>query len=120
MREIFFAPMEGLTDAVLRRVHHRLFGGVTAYYIPFISPTQHLVLTNREKKNLLPEYNGDTPCVPQVLTRSEEHFLWAARMLADMGYREVNLNAGCPSGTVTAKGKGAGMLRDVKQLDYFL
>lgn len=120
MRQILFAPMEGLTDSVFRRVHHELFTGVSAYYIPFISPTQHLVLTGREKKNLLPQYNGSTPCVPQVLTKNEEHFLWAARMLADLGYDEVNLNTGCPSGTVTAKGKGAGMLRDVKQLDYFL
>ena len=34
--------------------------------------------------------------------------------------REVNLNLGCPSGTVTAKGKGAGMLRDLDALDRFL
>lgn len=58
--------------------------------------------------------------MPQVLTKEESHFLWAANVLRDMGYDEVNLNAGCPSGTVTAKGKGAGILRDVKQLDYFL
>lgn len=120
MTAVYFAPMEGLTDAVFRRVHHEIFGGVGAYYIPFISPTKNLVLTGREKKNILPVYNAGVPCVPQVLTREEEHFLWAARMLADMGYTEVNLNAGCPSGTVTAKGKGAGILRDVKQLDYFL
>ena len=117
---VYFAPMEGLTDAVFRRCHHTVFTGVTAYYMPFISPTQNLVLTGREKHNILPEYNKDTPCVPQVLTKDEQHFLWAARMLADMGYTEINLNAGCPSGTVTAKGKGAGILRDVKQLDYFL
>lgn len=37
-----------------------------------------------------------------------------------LGYTEVNLNFGCPSGTVTAKGKGAGMLRDPARLDAFL
>lgn len=55
-----------------------------------------------------------------MLTRDPQHFLWAAQLLADMGYQEVNLNAGCPSGTVTAKGKGAGILRDVAALDAFL
>ena len=44
-------------------------------------------------------------------------FVWAAGALADMGYTEVNLNLGCPSGTVTAKGKGSGFLRDPEGLD---
>lgn len=120
MAYVLFAPMEGMTDAAFRRAHYRCFSGVESYYIPFISPTKHLVLTGREKHNVLPEYNGEVPCVPQILTRDEEHFLWAASLLAEMGYTEVNLNAGCPSGTVTAKGKGAGILRDVKELGYFL
>lgn len=120
MPSVYFAPMEGLTDSVYRRVHHECFSGVEAYYTPFISPTKHLVLTNREKKNVLPEYNADTPCIPQVLTRDEAHFRWAAEMMAEFGYQEINLNAGCPSGTVTAKGKGAGILKDIKELDYFL
>ena len=54
------------------------------------------------------------------MTRVPEDFLWAAQVCRDLGYREVNLNLGCPSGTVTAKGKGAGMLRDPETLDKFL
>ena len=38
----------------------------------------------------------------------------------DMGYREVNLNLGCPSGTVVAKGKGSGFLRNLDELEVFL
>jgi len=36
-----------------------------------------------------------------------------------MGYNEVNLNLGCPSGTVTAKGKGSGFLARLEELDRF-
>ena len=43
-----------------------------------------------------------------------------ARQCGDLGYPQVNLNLGCPSGTVTAKGKGSGMLRDPAVLDRFL
>ena len=32
----------------------------------------------------------------------------------------MNLNLGCPSGTVTAKGKGAGFLGEPEKLDRFL
>ena len=39
--------------------------------------------------------------------------------LHDLGYPEVNLNLGCPSGTVTAKGKGAGFLAHPDELDRF-
>ena len=46
--------------------------------------------------------------VPQLLTGNSEDFLRAARELKEYGYKEVNLNLGCPSGTVAAKGKGAG------------
>lgn len=117
---IYFAPLEGVTDAAFRRVHREHFGGVDKYFIPFVSPTQDLVFTPREKRNILPEYNQGGVSVPQILTRKAEHFLWAANHFADMGYQEVNLNAGCPSGTVTAKGKGAGMLTDIPALEAFL
>ena len=118
--QIFFAPMEGLTDAVFRRVHHACFGGVDAYYMPFISPTQGLTLNAREKRDLQPENNAGVTCVPQILTKDPEHFLWAAGIMAGLGYTEVDLNAGCPSGTVTAKGKGAGILRQPMALDDLL
>lgn len=118
--DIRFAPMEGMTDTIYRRTHAAHFSGVRKYYIPFVSPTMHHVFTPKELRAILPEHNRGIPTVPQVLAKDAEHFLWAAKALADMGYGEVNLNIGCPSGTVTAKGKGAGMLRDLYALDALL
>ncbi|MBQ2953935.1 MAG: tRNA-dihydrouridine synthase family protein [Clostridia bacterium] len=118
--DIRLAPMEGVTDAVHRRVHHRLFGGVEKYYIPFITPSHHQVFTTRDMRAIAPENNAGVPCIPQLLTRDAELFLWAAQQLADLGYDEVNLNTGCPSGTVTAKGRGSGALRDPEGLRAFL
>ena len=117
---IYYAPLEGFTDAVYRRSHHACFGGVTKYYIPFVSPTQNLCFTPKEKGAILPENNAGVPTVPQVLANDAEQFLWAANALHDMGYEEINLNIGCPSGTVTAKYKGSGMLRDLDSLKWFL
>lgn len=48
-----------------------------------------------------------------------EDFLWMAGRLADMGYDEVNFNLGCPSNTVTAKKKGAGLLTEPELLRQF-
>lgn len=118
--QYYFAPMEGLTDSVYRRLHHKYFGGVDRYYMPFLSPTVHRALTPREARELPPADSVGFAAVPQLLTKVAEDFLWAARVCKELGYTEVNLNLGCPSGTVTAKGKGSGMLRDPDQLDNFL
>ena len=118
--EYLFAPMEGITDAVFRRVHHRMFGGVSRYMIPFVSPTEDRRLPPREMRSISPEVNRGVPVVPQILTKRPELFLWLAQELKDMGYTELNLNTGCPSGTVTAKGKGAGMLTSPDALRAFL
>lgn len=116
----YFAPMEGLTDSIYRRLHHRHFGGVHRYYMPFISPTVHRSLTNREDRELPVADSESFTAVPQLMTKVAEDFLWAAQQCADRGYTEVNLNTGCPSGTVVAKKKGAGMLEDLDSLDRFL
>ncbi len=116
----YFAPMEGLTDSIYRKLHHKYFGGVDRYYIPFLSPTVHRALTPREARELPKADSVAFSAVPQLLTKVPEDFLWAASVCCDLGYEEVNLNVGCPSGTVTAKGKGAGMLRDPDGLDRFL
>lgn len=116
----YFAPMEGLTDSTYRRLHHRYFPGVHRYYTPFFSPTIHRSLTAREERELpLAEETG-FPVVPQVLTKHAEDFLWMAKVCLDRGYQEVNLNLGCPSGTVVSKGKGSGMLGDMDDLARFL
>ena len=115
----YFAPMEGLTDSVYRREHHRFFGGVDRYYMPFFSPTVHRALTNREIRELPKADRVPFTAVPQVLTKCAEDFLWAAEVIRDLGYGEINLNIGCPSGTVVSKGKGSGMLRDLTELAKF-
>ena len=116
----YFAPMEGLTDSIYRRLHHRFFGGVDTYYMPFLSPTVHRSLTNREERELPTAQSVPFRAVPQLLTKVPEDFLWAAGQCAQRGYDEVNLNLGCPSGTVVSKGKGSGMLADPGSLDRFL
>ena len=119
IRRMDFAPLDGITRAVYRRVWHKYFGGVDRYFIPFFSPTDQHILTDRDRREVGPENNAGLPAVPQVMTCRAADFLWAAELAADMGYTEVNLNLGCPSGTVTAKGKGSGFLAKPAELDRF-
>ena len=118
--QYYFAPMEGITDSIYRQLHHKFFPGIHRYYTPFFSPTIHRSFTQKEKRELLPANTLDFAVVPQILTKNAEDFIWMTQQCQAAGYDEVNLNLGCPSGTVTAKGKGSGALRDPDNLDRFL
>ncbi|MDY3817281.1 MAG: tRNA-dihydrouridine synthase family protein [Candidatus Limiplasma sp.] len=117
---VYFAPLDGVTDALFRRVHFQTFSGVDKYFIPFVSPSQSMSFTVRENTELSPRANAGVPVVPQVLARDADLAVAMTRFLRDAGYGEVNLNLGCPSGTVTGKGKGAAMLRNLEELRRFL
>ena len=117
----YFAPLEGITDYVFRSLHHRYFPGVDRYYTPFLSPTADgPAITKKDLIQVLPENNPGFELVPQLLTNQPGPFLAAAKKLQELGYTEVNLNLGCPSGTVTAKGKGSGFLAHPDALRRFL
>ena len=116
----YYAPLEGITDATFRRLHHKYFPGVDKYFMPFISPTVHRCLTHREARELPRADSVGFSAVPQLLGKNVEDMLWAIEVCQDLGYDEVNINLGCPSGTVVSKGKGSGMLADVFALDGFL
>ena len=118
--ELSFAPMEGITYSAYRRIHAELFPGAGRYYAPFIAPDSAGHFKAGNLRDVLPENNGGVRLVPQLLCSAAAPFLAVAEELGDLGYTEVNLNAGCPSGTVVAKRKGAGMLGEPERLDACL
>lgn len=118
--ELSFAPMEGITYSVYRRIHAEMFPGADRYYAPFIAPDSAGRFKAGNLRDVLPENNAGVRLVPQLLCNAAAPFLAVAAELGNLGYEEVNLNAGCPSGTVVAKHKGAGMLGDLESLDACL
>lgn len=117
---IYFAPLEGITNHIFRNAYNEIYGHIDKYFAPFISPSEKCPITPRERKEVTPENNKGFYLVPQILTCRSEHFIEGARELQAMGYKEINLNLGCPSGTVCAKGKGAGFLPETLALQKFL
>ncbi len=115
----YFAPMEGITGYIYRNVHHRHFPEMDRYYMPFISAHASHSMKHKEKEDIRPANNAGLFAVPQVLTKSADDFAWTVRELCETGYREVNLNLGCPSPTVTTKGRGAAFLGRKEELREF-
>ena len=116
----YFAPLEGITGYVYRSIHHKHFPGVDRYYMPFIAPNYTMHLKQKEKQDVDPANNQGLAAVPQILSNKADETLWAVEELSDRGYKEINLNLGCPMPTVARKKKGSGLLKYTDELDAYL
>ena len=119
-KPLYFAPLEGIGNHIYRSAFTRHYSGVDRFYTPFIDINSDGGMKNRNVNDILPENNAGITLIPQILTRNADALGEASRRIAGLGYREINLNLGCPSPTVTKKGKGSGMLADPLQLQAFL
>lgn len=116
----YLAPLEGITGYIFRNTLRDVFGAPDKCFTPFIAPNENRPMNTRERMDVLTEHNVGLHVIPQLLTNRTDYFLSTARELFDMGYEEVNLNLGCPSGTVVAKKRGSGFLSEPEKLEAFL
>lgn len=118
--KFYLAPMEGITGHIYRNSYEKYFHNIDKYFTPFIVPNQSVSLKTKELKDLLPQNNKGLNIVPQILTNNAEGFILTANKLKQLGYEEINLNLGCPAGTVVSKKRGSGFLAYPEELDKFL
>lgn len=116
----YLAPMEGITGFIYRNAYEKYFHNIDKYFTPFVTANKSKSLKTRELRDVLPENNKGLNIVPQILTKDSEEFISTAKRLQQLGYNEINLNLGCPSGTVVSKGRGSGFLGNRDELDLFL
>lgn len=110
---MILAPMQGLTEVLFRHCYERCFPHVIDLAVsPFLSLTHGNLTEARDKvDDVLPENNvGSIPVVPQILGREPDLFVQLAHRLAELGYREVNWNIGCPMRRIAGKRRGSGIL----------
>ena len=110
MLPLYFAPLQGFTEDSYRRIHHELVGGVTAYYTPFLR-LEHKGIRTKDARDVRPEFNTGVPIVPQVIAKDGEEFTFLVNYLTELGYREIDVNMGCPFPLQTRHGRGAGILQ---------
>lgn len=117
----YFAPLEGISGYIYRNAYEKFFpNNIDKYFTPFIVPNQSKSLKTKEFRDVLPENNNGLNIVPQILTNDSKGFIETCKKLKQLGYDEVNLNLGCPSGTVVSKFRGSGFLAKREELDNFL
>jgi tRNA-dihydrouridine synthase len=116
----YFAPLEGITNSTYLHTHRHFFAPLDKYYTPFFLPNSQTGVPGLLHRELQLAQEENLPLIPQLLTNHSGDFLRASQVLKDLGCREINLNLGCPSGTVVSKGRGAGFLARRDALASFL
>ena len=115
---IELAPMEGLTGYINRNALAHNFGGIDIFYTPFIPAAKKM--SKKIKVDLDPENNKGIKLIPQIMSNRVDEVLYLGEQLKEYGYNTLNVNLGCPSGTVTSKKRGSGFLTVPDELDRFL
>lgn len=120
MHEWYAAPMEGLTGWRWRQVQHEMFGRAALYVTPFVSPNGNFSFQRKELEELDPERNRGIPVVPQILTNPGGVLRLGCQGVPQPWLGASGSELGRPSGTVTGKKKGAGLLRQPELLRQLL
>lgn len=118
---LYLAPLQGMTNAFYRNAFARIFGGIDAYYSPFIATADMKKAAPSLFKDILPENNNyEAKTVPQLLSNNGDEIKLFAAAIAEMGYNEINWNIGCPFPMVTKKKRGSGILPYPDMIDKCL
>lgn len=121
MPAVYFAPLQSMTTYIYRNAHNRVFSpSIDKYYSPFFMAHEKCNFNFKEEIELGIKENSSHHMIPQILTRKAEDVIRYQKVLQDMGYEELNVNLGCPSKTVTSKGRGSAFLIYRDELDRFL
>lgn len=109
---IHFAPLQGYTDDVYRRLHHELIGGITTYTTPFLR-VEGGGVRSKDLRDIRPEHNEGVPVVPQIILKSMKEFDYLLGVVEEKGYTQIDLNMGCPFPMQAKHGRGSGLLAHI-------
>ncbi|RXP47094.1 tRNA-dihydrouridine synthase family protein [Lutibacter sp. HS1-25] len=114
------SPLQGFTDYKFRNAFQKYFGGIDTFYAPYIKLNGKLEIKKSYERDLLPENNTSLELIPQIITNDADEFLFVAKFVQELGYKELNWNLGCPYPMVTKRGMGSGLICDFAKIEQIL
>ena len=107
MLPIHFAPLQGFTESAYRLAHSKFAPGIHTYYTPFLRLEKGEVRT-KDLRDLQAEHPYHL--VPQIIVRDVEEFNTLTKAVTELGFKEIDINMGCPYPMQTKSGRGSGIL----------
>jgi tRNA-dihydrouridine synthase len=114
------SPLQGFTDYRFRNAQEKFFGGIDTYYAPYIRLNGKMIIKSSYQRDLLPENNTVKELIPQIITNDADEFLFVAKYVQELGYKELNWNLGCPYPMVTKCGMGSGLIKNSEKIEQIL
>ena len=112
---LYAAPLQGYTEAEWRHYHAAVAGGADAYYTPFLRIDKGAV-RSKDMRDITSALNNGIRIIPQILIRDTEELRTLVDADASAGYREININMGCPFAPIIRHGRGTALLADREML----
>ncbi|WP_294627648.1 tRNA-dihydrouridine synthase family protein [uncultured Bacteroides sp.] len=106
---IHFAPLQGYTEAAYRNAHAASFGGVESYYTPFVRVEKES-FRHKDVRDIEPQRNHVAHLVPQLIAPTAEKAEAILALFIEKGYREADINLGCPFPLLARRHNGSGIL----------
>jgi len=114
------SPLQGFTDFRFRNAFNKYFGGIDAFYAPYIRLNGKLEIKPAYERDIFPENNIGLELIPQIITSDADEFLFTAKYVQQLGYKELNWNLGCPYPMVAKRGMGSGLINDPVKIESIL
>jgi tRNA-dihydrouridine synthase len=118
--KLLSSPLQGFTDFRFRNTFNKYFGGIDTYYAPYIRLNNKLEIKPAYQRDILPKNNTGIDVVPQIITNDAKEFLFVAKYVQELGYKELNWNLGCPYPMVTKRGLGSGLINNPEKINGIL
>ena len=120
MKTLSLAPFQGITDVVYRNVFKKHFAGIDKFYTPFFTGIQKDNSKSLRGEEISPDFNDVNTVVPQILSNTADEIVRFANQCKSIGYKEFNLNMGCPFPRVANKTRGCGLMADPERTKKLL
>jgi len=114
------SPLQGFTDFRFRNAFQKYFGGIDTFYSPYIRLNGKLEIKPAYERDILPKNNDTLTVIPQIMTNDADEFIFVAKYVQSLGYKELNWNLGCPYPMVINRCMGSGLISDAKRIDGIL
>ncbi len=107
--KLWMAPLHGLNNYSFRNLWMEHFGGIDEIITPFISLMEQRKVNTSRLIDFYPE-NNPHPVIPQVIGNKPEQLVTMAESIFSLGYKQINLNLGCPASQVVKHRRGSGLI----------
>lgn len=119
-RPLMLAPMQGLTNRVLRTLFiQRVRPDVVFTEFVRAQSDKRKCISDNDRREIEHESNA-TPLVVQLIGSNINYLLAAADIAQELGAEHLNINLGCPYGRMSKNSAGGALLKDPAGLPSML